>query len=155
MTFINIDADPLGSGYTAIQSKIAVGSGGFWGKGLYCGTQNRLNFVPEHHTDFIFCIIGEEWGFVGSLLLLALYGILFNSIFEVIRKTTDLRAKLLATGILCILFSQVFINIGMSIGLMPITGLTLPLISYGGSSMLTTVIGLGLVLSIYRERSIF
>ncbi|MDP3920425.1 MAG: rod shape-determining protein RodA [Candidatus Omnitrophota bacterium] len=155
LVFLNPSLDPLGAGYTALQSRIAVGAGGFWGKGFLHGTQSQLKFVPEHHTDFIFCVIGEEWGFLGALLVLLLYGILFRSIFQVISHTTDIKAKLLAAGIAAILFAQVFINIGMSIGLMPITGLTLPLISYGGSSFLATSIALGLILSIHKERSIF
>jgi rod shape determining protein RodA len=155
LVFLNPNLDPLGAGYTALQSKIAVGSGGVFGKGLLKGTQSQLDFVPEHHTDFIFCVIGEEWGYLGSLLLLFCYAALFNAIFQVITHTTDLRAKLLAAGIMTVLFSQVMINMGMSIGLLPITGITLPLISYGGSSFISTALALGLVLSIYKERSIF
>ena len=155
MVFLNPSKDPLGSGYTAIQSKIAVGSGGLFGKGYLQGSQSQLQFVPEHHTDFIFCVIGEEWGFVGALILLGLYGVLFKSAFDIMSQTTDPKAKLLIGGVLAVMFSQVFINIGMTFGLMPITGLTLPLISYGGSSLVATSIALGLVLSIYRERSIF
>ncbi|MBU9889198.1 MAG: rod shape-determining protein RodA [Candidatus Omnitrophica bacterium] len=153
--FLDPDRDPLGSGYTALQAKIAVGSGGLWGKGYLAGTQSQLHFVPEHHTDFIFCVIGEEWGFVGSLLVLCLYGALFHSIFKVMQHTTDVKAKMLCGGVLALLLSQVFINIGMTFGLMPIAGLPLPLISYGGSSFVMTCIALGLVLSVYRERSIF
>lgn len=155
LVFLDPALDPLGAGYTAIQSRIAVGSGGLFGKGFLMGTQSQLQFVPEHHTDFIFCVFAEEWGFIGALVLLACYGVLFTAGFKVMLQTTDIRAKLLAAGVLAVLFSQVFINIGMSFGLMPITGLTLPLISYGGSSFLTTSIALGLILSIYRERSIF
>ncbi len=155
LVFLNPNLDPLGAGYTAVQSRIAVGSGGLFGKGYLAGTQTQLQFVPEHHTDFIFCVIGEEWGFAGSLLLLALYGFLFHAAFQVMEKTTDVKAKLLVGGILAVFFAQVFINIGMSFGLMPITGLTLPLISYGGSSFVATCISLGLILSIYKERSIF
>ena len=155
LVFLNPSRDPLGSGYTAIQAKIAVGSGGLFGKGYLQGSQSQLQFIPEHHTDFIFCVIGEEWGFIGALLLLVLYGTLFKSAFDIMSQTTDPKAKLLITGILAVMFSQVFINIGMSFGLMPITGLTLPLISYGGSSLVATSVALGLVLSVYRERSIF
>ena len=155
LVFLNPDLEPLGVGYTALQSRIAIGSGGFFGKGYLAGTQGQLEFVPEHHTDFIFCLIGEEWGYLGSLLLLVLYGVLFSSCFRVIQSTTDMKAKLLAGGVVTLLFTQVFINIGMSFGLMPITGLTLPLISYGGSSFVATAVSLGLILSIYRERSIF
>ena len=155
MVFLNPNLDPLGSGYTALQSKIAVGSGGLWGKGYLNGTQTQLHFVPEHHTDFIFCVIGEEWGFLGSLLVLCLYGYLFHSIFLIMQHTTDVKAKMLCGGILALLLSHVIINIGMTIGLMPIAGVPLPLISYGGSSFVMTCMCLGLVLSVYRERSIF
>ncbi|MBN1687638.1 MAG: rod shape-determining protein RodA [Candidatus Omnitrophica bacterium] len=155
LTFMDPSQDPLGAGYTAIQAKIAVGSGGLLGKGYMAGTQSQLQFVPEHHTDFIFCVLGEEWGFIGALLLLCLYGFLFRAAFQIMNHTTDVRAKLLVGGVVTILFSQVFINIGMTFGLMPITGLTLPLVSYGGSSFMTTMFALGLVLSINRERSIF
>ena len=155
MVFLNPNLDPLGSGYTALQSKIAVGSGGFWGKGYLGGTQTQLHFVPEHHTDFIFCVIGEELGFLGSLLVLCLYGFLFHSIFLIMQHTTDVKAKMLCGGVLALLFSHVMINIGMTIGLMPIAGVPLPLISYGGSSFVMTCMCLGLVLSVYKERSIF
>lgn len=155
LVFLDPTQDPLGSGYTALQSRIAVGSGGLFGKGYLAGTQSQLDFVPEHHTDFIFCVLGEEWGFLGSLLLLGLYVFLFHSAFQIMEQTTDIKAKLLIGGVVSILFTQVFINIGMSIGLMPITGITLPLISYGGSSLIATAFGLGMILSIYKERSIF
>ncbi len=155
LVFLNPDLDPLGSGYTAVQSKIAVGSGGLLGKGYLAGTQSQLQFVPEHHTDFIFCVIGEEWGYIGALLVLAFYALLFRSAFQVMDGTTDIKAKLLIAGVTSIIFTQTFINIGMSFGLMPITGITLPLISYGGSSLVATAVSLGLILSIYKERSIF
>jgi len=155
LVFLDPTMDPLGAGYTAIQSKIAVGSGGLLGKGYLAGTQTQLQFVPEHHTDFIFCVFGEEWGFMGAILLLGLYWLLFSSAFKIISATTDQKARLLGSGIMAMLFVQVFVNIGMTIGLMPITGITLPLVSYGGSSMISTAIALGLILSIYRERSIF
>ncbi len=155
LVFLNPNLDPLGAGYTAVQSKIAVGSGGLFGKGYMAGTQSQLQFVPEHHTDFIFCVIGEEWGYAGALLVLSLYALLFRSAFQVMDGTTDIKAKLLIAGLVSIIFTQVFINMGMSFGLMPITGITLPFISYGGSSLLATTVGLGLILSIYKERSIF
>jgi len=155
LVFLNPNLDPLGSGYTAIQSKIAVGAGGLFGKGWLHGTQSQLDFVPEHHTDFIFSVIGEELGFLGSLFLLILYGTFFYQIFQLIERTTDRKGKLLAMGILTIFFFQVLVNIGMSFGLFPITGITLPLISYGGSSLVATAIALGLLASIYKERSIF
>lgn len=153
--FLNPSLDPLGAGYTAIQSKIAVGSGGLWGKGFLDGTQSQLNFVPEHHTDFIFCVIGEEWGYAGAVLLIGLFGLLFHALFQIISHTTDIKAKLMVAGIIAVLFTQVFVNIGMTIGLMPVKGIPLPLVSYGGSSYLATAIALGLALSIHKERSIF
>lgn len=155
LVFLDPRRDPLGSGYTAIQSRIAVGSGGLFGKGYLAGTQSQLQFVPEHHTDFIFCVIGEEWGFAGSALLLILYALLFHAAFQVIEQTTDMKAKLLASGMMGVMFAQVFINVGMTFGMMPITGITLPLVSYGGSSLVATAVALGLILSIYKERSIF
>lgn len=155
LVFLDPTKDPLGSGYTAIQSKIAIGSGGLFGKGYLQGTQSQLQFVPEHHTDFIFCVIGEEGGLLVALGMLVLYGLLFRSAFQVMTQTTDLRARLLIVGIVTMLFTQAFINIGMTFGLMPITGITLPLVSYGGSSIIATTFALGLVLSVYKERSIF
>lgn len=155
LVFLNPSLDPLGAGYTAIQSKIAVGSGGLFGKGYLAGTQSQLQFVPEHHTDFIFCVIGEEWGYLGTLLLLLFYGFLFRSAFQIMENTTDLKAKFLILGFISVISTQIFVNIGMTFGLLPITGITLPLVSYGGSSLITTCISLGLILSIYKERSIF
>lgn len=155
LVFLNPSVDPIGASYTAIQSKIAVGSGGLVGKGWLRGTQIQLDFVPEHHTDFIFSVIGEEFGFIGSMAILVLFGFLLFYIFDIIEHTTDLRARLLAIGIAAFIFFQVFVNIGMTIGLAPITGITLPLVSYGGSSLVTTFFALGLLVSIYKERSIF
>lgn len=153
--FLDPSKDPLGAGYTAIQSKIAVGSGGMIGKGFLAGTQSQLQFVPEHHTDFIFCVISEEAGFFGACLILAFYGLLFKAAFDIMEKTTDVKARLLITGIIAVIFSQMFINIGMTFGIMPIAGVTLPLVSYGGSSFVASALSLGLILSVYKERSIF
>lgn len=155
LVFLNPQLDPLGAGYTAIQSRIAVGSGGLFGKGLFHGTQSQLEFVPEHHTDFIFSVIAEELGFLGGAFLVLLYGTLFYQIIQLMERTTDMKAKLLAAGVLSLLFFQVLINIGMSFGLFPITGITLPLISYGGSSLVVAFIAVGLLVSVHRERSIF
>lgn len=155
LVFLDPAMDPLGSGYTAIQSKIAVGSGELFGKGYLAGTQSQLNFVPEHHTDFIFSVIAEEWGYVGSLAVICLYVLLFVALFRICEQTTDPKAKMLVSGIVALIFSQVFINIGMTFGWMPITGLTLPLISYGGSSFVLICFALALALSVHRERSIF
>lgn len=155
LVFFNPSADPIGAGYTAIQSKIAVGSGGLVGKGWLAGTQTQLDFVPEHHTDFIFSVVGEEFGFLGSVFMIFLFVLLLFYIFNIVDRTTDVKARLLAIGVAMFFAFQVFINIGMTIGLAPITGLTLPFISYGGSSLVSTFFALGLVVSIYKERSIF
>jgi rod shape determining protein RodA len=155
LVFLDPNADPLGSGYTAMQSKIAVGSGGLVGKGWLHGTQTQLDFVPEHHTDFIFCVIGEEFGFLGSLLLIVLFCCLIGYFIQVMERTTDLKARILAAGITSMFMFQLLINIGMTIGVAPITGITLPLVSYGGSSMIATFICLGFLTSIHKERSIF
>jgi len=153
--FINPNTDPTGAGYTIIQSKIAVGSGGIFGKGWLSGTQNQLNFLPERHTDFIFSVIGEEWGFLGAMALILLYGLVIFRAVKIIEVTSDTYGKLMATGFLALFASQVIINIGMTIGFLPIVGLTLPLVSYGGSSLIVTLISLGLLLNIGMRRSLF
>jgi rod shape determining protein RodA len=155
LVFINPNIDPLGSGYTAIQSKIAVGSGQLFGKGWLEGTQNQLKFLPEHHTDFIFSVIGEEWGFIGALVIVGLFMVFLWKAIDMMHVTTDVSAKLLTCGIVSIFFFHVVVNIGMTVGLMPITGLPLPFLSYGGSSLLTSFFCVGLLLSVYKERSIF
>jgi len=152
LVFVNPNLDPLGAGYTIIQSKIAVGSGKLLGKGWLAGTQNYLNFLPERHTDFIFSVVGEEWGFFGSVVLLVLYFLLIKRILLIVDTTENVYGKLLATGVATMLFLQVIINIGMTIGIFPVVGITLPLISYGGSSLLTTFIGIALVLSVRQLR---
>ncbi len=155
LVFMNPSIDPLGAGYTIIQSKIAVGSGGLFGKGWLAGTQNQLNFLPERHTDFIFSVVGEEWGFFGSAILLVLYFILIKRIFRIARLTSDLSGKLIATGIGTLFAFQVIINIGMTIGLMPVVGIPLILVSYGGSSLVATSIAVALVLNVGMRRSTF
>lgn len=155
LVFINPNVDPLGSGYTIIQSKIAIGSGGIFGKGWLSGTQSQLNFLPERHTDFIFSVVGEEWGFVGALLLIMLYALIVYRGIKIIETTPDIFGRLIATGFITIFSLQVFINIGMTIGFFPIVGLTLPLISYGGSSLITTLIYIGLLLNISMRRPLF
>lgn len=149
-SFLNPQADPLGSGYHLIQAMITVGSGQIFGRGLGMGTQSRLRFLPEQHTDFIFAALSEELGFFGAILLIVLYGLLLWRIIAVAGKTTDLFGKLILIGVFIMLLTQAFINIGMNTGLLPITGITLPLISYGGSSIVSTMISLGIVESIYR-----
>ncbi len=155
LVFFNPQIDPIGASYTAIQSKIAVGSGGLFGKGWLQGTQTQLDFVPEHHTDFIFSVVAEEFGFLGAILLVFLFALLIGYAFQIMQHTTDLKARFLALGIVAYISFQVFINIGMTIGLAPITGLTLPFISYGGSSLIANFFAFGLLASIYKERSIF
>ncbi|RJQ42421.1 MAG: rod shape-determining protein RodA [Gaiellales bacterium] len=149
LVFINPDYDPGGSGYHLLQSKIAIGSGMMTGKGLYEGTQTQLNFLPEHHTDFIFSVIGEELGFVGAALLLALYVIVVWRALRIAMISDSLFGSLVAGGILSMLLFQVFVNIGMTIGIMPITGIPLPFVSYGGSSMVANLLAVGLLESIH------
>lgn len=155
LVFLNPNIDPLGAGYTIIQSKIAIGSGGLLGKGWLGGTQGQLHFLPESHTDFIFATFSEEWGFLGSLFLLALYYLLIRQGFLIAERTRDYFGRLLAYGISLMLGIQIFINIAMNLGLAPVVGLPLPLMSYGGSSVLVTFISLGILVSIDRRRAIF
>ncbi|MFP4472353.1 MAG: rod shape-determining protein RodA [Candidatus Omnitrophota bacterium] len=155
LVFLNPNIDPLGAGYTIIQSKIAIGSGQVIGKGWLSGTQNQLNFLPERHTDFIFSVIGEEWGVVGTLLVLFCYAVLIFAGLKVAEQVKDRYGTLLAVGIISILTLQVVINIGMVLGLCPVVGLTLPLISYGRSSFLIFMIMMGLLLNLSKRRTIF
>lgn len=148
LVFINPDLDPLGAGYTIIQSKIAIGSGGVLGKGWLSGTQNQLNFLPERHTDFIFSVVGEEWGLVGGILLLSLYLLVFWRGLAIAQASSSLSGKLLASGIVTLLAFQVVVNIAMTMGFLPVVGLPLPLISYGGSSLLVTMLSVFLLLNI-------
>ena len=153
-TLFNPELDPLGAGYHTIQSKIAVGSGGFWGKGLFAGTQSRLNFLPEKHTDFIFSVLAEETGFVGVSVLLILYLFLILKGLNIAFKTTDRFGIFLALGIIASMSFYIIFNIGMTIGLFPVTGLPLPLLSYGGSSLITHFFALGLLLNIEMRRTL-
>lgn len=153
MVFLNPNIDPLGAGYTIIQSKIAVGSGQIFGKGWLAGTQNQLNFLPERHTDFIFSVIGEEWGFVGGATLVICFYFLILSGVRIIQQTKDKFGFLSGVGIISIFSLQVIINIGMVLGLCPIVGITLPMISYGRSSFLTSVLMLGFLLNLNKKRN--
>jgi len=148
LVFLNPNIDPLGAGYTIIQSKIAIGSGGLFGKGWLGGTQNQLNFLPERHTDFIFSVIGEEWGFLGAVVLVGLYFLVLKRSLIIIEQTTDIYGKLLGTGLVTMLGFQIFVNISMTLGVMPVVGVPLPLISYGGSSLWTTLIAVALLLNV-------
>ncbi len=152
ITFLNPKMDPLGQGYQIIQSKIAVGSGQLWGKGYLQGTQAQLNFLPERHTDFIFSVFTEEWGFAGGFFLVMLYVFLILWCLRFVGKTKDRSGSILTVGVAAILTSQVIINIGMVIGLLPIVGMPLPFVSYGGSAMLSNMIGIGLVLNVRMRR---
>lgn len=155
ITFISPDLDPQGKGYNSIQSRIAVGSGKFLGKGFRMGTQSQLEFLPERHTDFIFSVLSEEWGFVGSIIILLAFSYLFKICFEVAYQSRDKFGALITVGITSYIFWHMFVNIGMVIGLLPIVGVPLPLLSYGGSGMLSTMVGLGLVSSIAYRRYLF
>jgi len=149
-SFLNPGLDPQGTGYNALQAMIAVGSGGLLGKGLGRGTQSHLNFLPEHHTDFIFASFAEEFGFIGVIILIILYSYLLFRILSIAKNSTSSVAVYISVGIFSLLFSQIFINIGMNIGLVPITGITLPLLSYGGSSIISTMISLGIIESLVK-----
>ncbi|MBV7315874.1 rod shape-determining protein RodA [Shewanella sp. NIFS-20-20] len=152
MTLLDPEKDPLGAGYHIIQSKIAIGSGGFWGKGWLEGTQSQLEFLPERHTDFIFAVIGEEFGMIGTIFLLAMYiYIIARGLIIAARAQTSF-ARLLAGSITLTFFVYVFVNIGMVSGILPVVGVPLPLISYGGTSMLTLMIGFGILMSIHTHR---
>lgn len=152
LTFIDPTRDPLGAGYQIIQAKIAIGSGSMWGKGWLLGTQKNMNFLPEHHTDFIFSVVGEEFGFIGSILLLFLFAIFFARIIKNVGELKVKERKVATAGIMAYLMFQMFINIGMNIGLVPATGIPLPFISYGGSNLLINAISVGVILKYLNER---
>ena len=147
LVFLNPEIDSLGSGYQIIQSKIAIGSGGFFGKGYLLGSQSRLNYLPEKHTDFIFTLISEEFGFLGSISIIFIFCVLIISIMKISFRVKSLFSKIVTFGIGFLLFLYLSLNIGMVCGLLPVVGAPLPLISYGGTSLLTVLIGLGIVLS--------
>lgn len=154
LTFLNPNRDPLGSGYHIIQSKIAIGSGGFWGKGWFHGTQSHLNFLPEHSTDFIFSVLGEEFGLVGATLLLLLYLYVVGRALTIAYRATDNFTRLIAGSLAFTFFLSVFVNIGMVCGILPVVGLPLPLISYGGTSVVTVLAGFGILMSINTHKRI-
>ena len=147
LTFFNPERDPLGAGYQIIQSKIAIGSGGFFGKGYLKGTQNYLEFLPEKHTDFIFTLFSEEFGFLGSIILMFLYILLISRVISIGFFVRSFFAKLYCFGFASAIFLYVFVNIAMVLGLLPIVGAPLPIMSYGGSSMLSIMLGLSIVMS--------
>ncbi len=155
LTFLSPGRDPRGTGYNSIQSKIAVGSGKVLGKGFRKGTQSQLEFLPERHTDFIFSVLSEEHGFIGSVTTLGLFVILYLMCVRIAINAREKAGALIVVGALSYMFWHVFINMGMVIGILPIVGVPLPLLSYGGSSMLSTMTGLGLVSSVAYRRYLF
>ncbi len=154
LTFLDPERDPLGAGYHILQSKIALGSGGLFGKGFMEGSQSRLNFVPEKQTDFIFTMMAEEFGMVGGLILLGLYTIIMVYGFGIALRSRNHFGRMLAMGLTAILFLYVFINIAMVMGLIPVVGVPLPMISYGGTAMLTLMIGIGFLINVYVHRDV-
>lgn len=150
--FLNPNADPFGAGYHIIQSKIAIGSGMLFGKGLFQGTQSQLNFLPENHTDFIFSVIGEELGFLGCLFVLFLYFVLVYRGLMIAKDCKDSFGMLLSTGVVAMWAFQILVNVGMTCGIMPVTGIPLPFMSYGVSALTTNMLGLGILLSVYMRQ---
>jgi len=154
MTFINPEKDPKGAGYQIIQSQVAIGSGGIWGKGYLKGTQTQLRFLPAQHTDFIFSVIGEEFGFIGASGILFIYLILILRLIKISSSIRDQFESMIIIGIATIFMFHIIINIGMTVGMAPVTGLPLPFLSYGGSSLLTNLIMVGVILNISRHKFI-
>jgi len=152
LSFIDPMADPLGSGYNAIQAKVAIGSGGLFGKGFLNGNQTQLQFIPEQWTDFIYCVIGEEFGFIGSIIVVGLFFFLFIRLLRVASVAKDEFMSLVLIGILSVYFIHFLINIGMTLGILPVIGIPLPFVSYGGSSLLVNIFMLGIAANIYRTR---
>ncbi|MBI2874374.1 MAG: rod shape-determining protein RodA [Firmicutes bacterium] len=152
VSFLNPSADPLGAGYQVLQSTTAIGSGQIWGKGLQAGTQSQLGYLPAQHTDFIFSVIGEELGFAGAVFILALFTIVIYRCHRIASDGRDRTGALLAAGVIIVLGVQIFVNVGMTVAMMPVTGIPLPLISYGGSSLIATLVGIGLVLNVGMHR---
>ena len=150
--FLDPNVDPLGSGYHIIQSKIAIGSGGLFGKGLFEGSQSQLNFLPENHTDFIFAVVGEELGFVGAAFLLIMYLIILWRGIVIAREASDTFGRLLAVGITSMLAFHVLVNVGMTTGIMPVTGIPLPFMSYGVSALTTNIMGITILLNIHMRK---
>ncbi len=154
-SFLHPGQDPLGTGYSAYQSKIAIGSGGMWGQGLFHGQLVAGNFVPEQHTDFIFSVVGEELGFVGAMVIIGLLAIVLVRAIRIAARADDQFGMLVAGGIAIWFGVQSFINIGMTIGIMPVTGLPLPFVSYGGSALFADMIAVGALQVVYRRRTVF
>jgi rod shape determining protein RodA len=155
ISFIDPLSDPKGSGYNSIQSMIAVGSGQMLGKGYRQGTQSQLNFLPEHHTDFIFSVFSEEHGFMGSMILLVLYLVFLSNALSISYQSNDKFGLLLSLGITLIFFWHVFVNMGMVMGLLPIVGVPLPFMSYGGSALITATVGVAILTNIANKKFMF
>jgi len=155
MVFINPNLDPLGAGYTINQSKIAIGSGMMLGKGWLAGTQNQLNFLPERHTDFVFSVVAEEGGFLTASLVLILFLVLILRGIRIAELTNDISGRLIVTGLTTMVALHVIINIGMALGLMPVVGMPLPFISYGGSALISNFIAIGFMLNVGKQRTLF
>ena len=153
LTLFNPESDPLGSGYHIIQSKIAIGSGGLTGKGIAKGSQSQLDFVPEQSTDFIFSVLAEELGFLGFLLLIIIYSLIIYRCLTLSLKCEDNFSRLLGASLTFVFFTYIFVNIGMVSGLLPVVGVPLPLISYGGSSLITLMASFGIIMSIHKHKS--
>lgn len=151
-TFLNPNADPLGAGYNSLQSKVAIGSGGFLGKGFLKGSQTQLNFIPEQWTDFIFCVPGEEFGFVGAATVLLLFAVLLVRGVTLASIVKSRYASLVAIGLTAIFATHVFLNIGMALGLLPVIGVPLPFLSYGGSSLISSTVMIGILMNLYTNR---
>ena len=152
ITFLDPERDPLGAGYHTIQAKIAIGSGGIYGKGLLNGTQSQLEFVPEKHTDFIFAVFAEEFGLVGVVSLLALYAVIIMRGLYIATQAQDSYGRLLAGAVTFVFFVYAFVNVGMVIGVLPVVGVPLPLVSYGGTSLVTLMAGFGILMSVHTHR---
>lgn len=152
LTFLNPESDPLGAGWNIIQSTTAIGSGGLWGKGWLQGTQSQLEFLPERHTDFIIAVLGEEFGLVGMLVLLFLYLLIVSRGLWMASSAQDTFGRLVAGSIILTFFIYVFVNMGMVSGILPVVGVPLPLVSYGGTSSVTLLAGFGILMSIHAHR---
>lgn len=155
LTFLDPDRDPLGAGYHVIQSQIAIGSGKIFGKGFMHGTQNRLNFLPEQHTDFIFAVFSEEWGLAGCAVLLLLYFVLIAYCIRLVQRAKDRFGALLVFGMIAIIFWHVVINVAMVSGVMPVVGVPLPMVSYGGSALASMMVAVGVMMNVSMRRYIF
>jgi rod shape determining protein RodA len=153
-SFLDPMADPLGSGYNALQAKVAIGSGGLYGKGFLNGNQTQLRFIPKQWTDFIYSVIGEEFGFIGSVTVVILFSIIFIRLLNIATLAKDKFSVLIVVGVLALLFSHFALNIGMDLGITPVIGLPLPFLSYGGSSLMVNMLLIGLALNIYRNRKL-